>query len=1173
MTQTVNKANSATTVTSSPNPSVFGQSVTVTATVSAVAPGAGSPSGTVQFKDNGAPIGAPVALSGGMASLSTSALSVGSHAITVDYSGDGNFNSSTGTMTQTVNKANSATTVTSSANPSVFGQSVTVTATVSAVAPGAGSPSGTVQFKDNGAPIGAPVALSGGTASLSTLALSVGSHAITVDYSGDGNFNSSTGTMTQTVNKANSATTVTSSANPSVFGQSVTVTATVVAVAPGAGTVTGTVQFKDNGAPIGAPVALSGGTASLSTSALSVGSHAITVDYSGDGNFNSSTGTMTQTVNKANSATTVTSSANPSVFGQSVMVMATVSAVAPGAGSPSGTVQFKDNGTPIGGPVALSSGTASLTTAALSAGSHAITAEYTGDGNFNGSAGTVTQTVNKATPTVTVNDATVTYDGQSHTVTATVTGVGGVDLGSVTLTYSPGPGEPINAGVYTVTGTYPESANYTSASDTATLTINQRAVTWTTNPASKTYGNADPTPLTTGTGTNFIEADGVAATYTRAAGETVAHGPYHITATLSATNPGALDNYTITNAGADFTITPKAASVTPDPKTKVYGDGDPELTGTLSGFLPADGVNATYARTAGESVAASPYSIGATLHPAAVLSNYATTYNTAELAITRAPLSVTADNATRFFGVNNPTFTGTITGIKNNDPITATYSTDAVVTSAVGAYTITPQLHDGESGALDNYAIASNTGTLTVAIRRTTTTVAFGSNPIAEGQTTAVTLTVTDASGLADIDVTPAGALTLTSAGALTIDAAGCTLAPTPTPGTSSCSVTLTGIDNPGGSVGASFAGEASHTGSAVTAELTVTNVAPSNVALSLSAATIVENGSITLAGSFADAGSMDSHTVVITWGDGQPATMLTLPAGVLTFSTPHQYLDDNPSGTAVDVNTIVVVVTDKDDGNGQGATLVSVNNAAPAITSVTGGPTAPQIVGSSAGFTIAFSDIGSQDSHTCRFTWDDGETTTVNAVGTGDGSCAATHAYLTPGVYTVRFQVTDDDTGDVSSIFEFVVIYDPTGGFVTGGGWIVSPAGAFAADATLTGKANFGFVSKYQTGAQVPTGQTEFQFKLANLNFHGSVYEWLVVAGAKAQYKGSGTINGAGDYGFLLTATDGEVNGGGFDRFRIKIWDKRSGAVVYDNAAGASEDIDNANPQIISGGNIVVHH
>jgi hypothetical protein len=136
-----------------------------------------------------------------------------------------------------------------------------------------------------------------------------------------------------------------------------------------------------------------------------------------------------------------------------------------------------------------------------------------------------------------------------------------------------------------------------------------------------------------------------------------------------------------------------------------------------------------------------------------------------------------------------------------------------------------------------------------------------------------------------------------------------------------------------------------------------------------------------------------------------------------------------------------------------------------------------------------------------------------------------------------------------------------------------VSPAGAFAADATLTGKANFGFVSKYQTGAQVPTGQTEFQFKLANLNFHGSVYEWLVVAGAKAQYKGSGTINGAGDYGFLLTATDGEVNGGGFDRFRIKIWDKRSGAVVYDNAAGASEDIDNANPQIISGGNIVVHH
>ncbi len=119
------------------------------------------------------------------------------------------------------------------------------------------------------------------------------------------------------------------------------------------------------------------------------------------------------------------------------------------------------------------------------------------------------------------------------------------------------------------------------------------------------------------------------------------------------------------------------------------------------------------------------------------------------------------------------------------------------------------------------------------------------------------------------------------------------------------------------------------------------------------------------------------------------------------------------------------------------------------------------------------------------------------------------------------------------------MVVYDPAAGFVTGGGWINSPAGAYAADPTLTGKANFGFVSKYQKGATVPTGKTEFQFKAGGLNFQSTSYDWLVVAGAKAQYKGTGTVNGVGGYGFMLTAIDGQQpGGGGVDKFRIKIWD-----------------------------------
>jgi PKD repeat protein len=188
-----------------------------------------------------------------------------------------------------------------------------------------------------------------------------------------------------------------------------------------------------------------------------------------------------------------------------------------------------------------------------------------------------------------------------------------------------------------------------------------------------------------------------------------------------------------------------------------------------------------------------------------------------------------------------------------------------------------------------------------------------------------------------------------------------------------------------------------------------------------------------------------------------------------------------------------------------------------------------------------------------------------------------ATRTFTTAGVYQVKLMVTDGcgGTGEANTIdtlTALVVIYDPNGGFVTGGGWINSPAGAYVSSPLLTGKANFGFVSKYEKGATVPTGETEFQFKVANLNFHSTVYEWLVVTGARAQYKGTGTINGTGNYGFMLTAIDGQINGGGgMDKFRIKIWDKNNAdAIVYDNQMGLDDD---GNPTTtLGGGSIVIH-
>ena len=193
-----------------------------------------------------------------------------------------------------VNMADTTITVTSDANPSILGQSVTFTA---AVASGAGTPTGTVTFYDSTTIIGTGTLDDTGQARFTASSLSGGSHTITASYGGDGNFNPSTSsTLTQTVNMADTTITVTSDANPSILGQSVTFTA---AVASGAGTPTGTVTFSIDSVAQSA-VSLSGGRAILSTTSLSFGSYTISAKYSGDTNFiTSRSSVLTQTVNRA----------------------------------------------------------------------------------------------------------------------------------------------------------------------------------------------------------------------------------------------------------------------------------------------------------------------------------------------------------------------------------------------------------------------------------------------------------------------------------------------------------------------------------------------------------------------------------------------------------------------------------------------------------------------------------------------------------------------------------------------------------------------------------------------------------------------------------------------------------------------------------------------------------
>ena len=248
LAQTVSKDGSTAAITSSTNPSVLIQLVSFTVTVSAAAPGSGTPTGTVQFSIDGTKFGSVVALAGGSAtSGSISTLKLGNHTITASYSGDGNFTASAApSLTQVVNKDNTTTNLVVTVNPSVYGQSISFTASVAAVAPGTGAPAGSVTFSEGSTTLGT-VALTAGVATYTTTKLATGQHTITAAYGGTATFATSTSpVLAQTVNQDGTSTVVTASANPSVFGQSVTFTATVSAALPGSGTPTGSVTFSED---------------------------------------------------------------------------------------------------------------------------------------------------------------------------------------------------------------------------------------------------------------------------------------------------------------------------------------------------------------------------------------------------------------------------------------------------------------------------------------------------------------------------------------------------------------------------------------------------------------------------------------------------------------------------------------------------------------------------------------------------------------------------------------------------------------------------------------------------------------------------------------------------------------------------------------------------------------
>ncbi|GAA4811249.1 beta strand repeat-containing protein [Nocardioides caeni] len=431
LTHGVDLAATTVAVTTSNASAVAGEPLTFTADIDVVAPGAGDPSGTVQFSADGEAIGAPVAVSGGTAVSPPVGLDAGDHVITADYSGDDRFAGSNDTLDQEVEAGQTTTVTTTSPSPSVVGQAVTVRASVTALSPATGTPQGAVQFTIDGA-AGPFATLVDGEAEFTTTTLTRGSHEISAKYlSADPNFVTSTSAaVSHTVNKASTNTTVTSSAPVSVWGQPVTFTAEVVVDAPGVGSPTGTVTFTDGPTVIGtAEVGPgTGGVASITTDELAVGQHAVVATYAGDGDFQGSDASVAQKVQKAQTDTIVSSSGNPAPSGASVTFTATVSPIAPGAGDPTGTVRFTVNGANLGSPVAVVDGVAtSPAFSATAPGTYRIAAVYSGNPQFVGSTGLLDQgngqTVTKGSTTLDLSaDAELTAQGDPVTFTATVIG-------------------------------------------------------------------------------------------------------------------------------------------------------------------------------------------------------------------------------------------------------------------------------------------------------------------------------------------------------------------------------------------------------------------------------------------------------------------------------------------------------------------------------------------------------------------------------------------------------------------------------------------------------------------------------------------------------------------------------------------------------------------------------
>ena len=633
LVQVVNKATPTVIVVASPNPSSFGGPVTITATVPS------GVTGTITFTSGTTALGSGT-ITSGTVSVTTSVLAPPSDVITATYGGDTNYTSATGTVTQTVGKANSSSTLTSSVNPSLPGAAVTFTDTLSP-----GNVTGTVTFT-NGATVLGTSTVTSGVATLTTSTLPTGSDLITATYNGDGNFNSSVATLTQTVAKTTPTVTV-STSGPSVFGQSVTITASV----PNGPT--GTITITSGGVTLGSgTITASNGTVTITTTVLPVGSDLITATYGGDATNSTATGTTTQTVTKASPTETITSSLNPSTFDQSVTFTAKLPT------NTTGTVTFT-NGATVLGTSTLTNGVATVTTSTLPAGTDTIAATYNGDPNNNTATASLTQTVNKTTPSVTVTTSGPSTFGAPVIITVTLP-VG--TTGTVTITSG---STPLGSG----------TVNPTTGIVTVTTTILPVG----SDPITASYGGDSNNNPATGSTTQIVSKATPVVTLTSSANPSTPGQSVTFTATL----PSGVTGTVTFASGASLLGTSPLTGESATETTSTLPAGSNPITATYNG----DGNNNSATGTLTQSVGKTTPTVSLTssVNPSTV--NQSVTFT--------AAVPTAATGTVTFFDGGTSLGTGTISNgvatfatstlTAGVHTITASYGGDTTYNSAVSA--------------------------------------------------------------------------------------------------------------------------------------------------------------------------------------------------------------------------------------------------------------------------------------------------------------------------------------------------------------------------------------------------------------------------------------------------------------------------------------------------------